>query len=255
MIKFFRKIRQNLLSEGKTEKYLKYAVGEIILVVIGILIALSINNWNENRKKIAQEQSILERLQADITSDLIDITSQMGTIKENTKQLSFCVDVILGNSESNLLDFRKNFSPILSLTFFDQNKTTFNNIVSSEQIEVIKNKKLADSITKYYNFNYKGWDTAMLDYTRNIIAPFMLNFDHMPLASEGTENENFTKIDINNSKIIPKTIKDYQEEVFILNSLRQKIYNMEGQQLAYENLKIYMGKLLKQLNNELEYQK
>ena len=50
MIKFFRKIRQNLLIENKTGKYLKYAIGEIILVVIGILIALQINNWNEQRK-------------------------------------------------------------------------------------------------------------------------------------------------------------------------------------------------------------
>lgn len=46
MIKFFRNIRQNLLAEGKTSKYLKYALGEIVLVVIGILIALSINTWN-----------------------------------------------------------------------------------------------------------------------------------------------------------------------------------------------------------------
>ncbi|WNH07971.1 DUF6090 family protein [Thalassobellus suaedae] len=50
MIKFFRKIRQDLLSKGKTGKYLKYAIGEIILVVIGILIALQINTWNENKK-------------------------------------------------------------------------------------------------------------------------------------------------------------------------------------------------------------
>ncbi len=50
MIKFFRKIRQDLLSKGKTGKYLKYAIGEIVLVVIGILIALQINNANENRK-------------------------------------------------------------------------------------------------------------------------------------------------------------------------------------------------------------
>lgn len=50
MIKFFRKIRQNLVSEGKAVNYLKYAIGEIILVVIGILIALQINNWNEERK-------------------------------------------------------------------------------------------------------------------------------------------------------------------------------------------------------------
>ena len=51
MIKFFRKIRQNLITEGKTGKYLKYAIGEIALVVIGILIALQINNWNEGRKQ------------------------------------------------------------------------------------------------------------------------------------------------------------------------------------------------------------
>jgi len=51
MIKFFRKIRQNLLRENKTRKYYKYAIGEITLVVIGILIALQINNWNENIEK------------------------------------------------------------------------------------------------------------------------------------------------------------------------------------------------------------
>ena len=61
MIKFFRKIRQNLLLENKTGKYFKYAIGEIILVVIGILIALNINNWNESRKL---EDSKLHLMQA-----------------------------------------------------------------------------------------------------------------------------------------------------------------------------------------------
>ena len=65
MIKFFRKIRQNLLAEGKTGKYLKYAVGEIILVVIGILIALQINNWNENRKLQIKSYDYLKRLKVD----------------------------------------------------------------------------------------------------------------------------------------------------------------------------------------------
>ena len=50
MIKFFRKIRRKLLTENKISKYLLYAIGEIILVVIGILIALQVNNWNEDRK-------------------------------------------------------------------------------------------------------------------------------------------------------------------------------------------------------------
>ncbi|NNC44454.1 MAG: hypothetical protein HKN99_01055 [Winogradskyella sp.] len=55
MIKFFRKIRYNLMEQNKTGKYFKYAIGEIILVVIGILIALQINNWNEQRKEKQQE--------------------------------------------------------------------------------------------------------------------------------------------------------------------------------------------------------
>lgn len=66
MIKFFRKIRRNLLSEGKTGKYFKYAIGEIVLVVIGILIALQINNWNENRKS----DNILKNYYNQILKDL-----------------------------------------------------------------------------------------------------------------------------------------------------------------------------------------
>ena len=62
MIKFFRKIRQNLLSEGKTGKYLKYAIGEIVLVMLGILLALSINNWNQHRIDINKEIKALTDL-------------------------------------------------------------------------------------------------------------------------------------------------------------------------------------------------
>jgi len=62
MIKFFRNIRQNLINEGKTARYLKYAVGEIVLVVIGILIALSINNWNQYQQNKKLEQATLKAL-------------------------------------------------------------------------------------------------------------------------------------------------------------------------------------------------
>ena len=65
MIKFFRRIRQNLLSEGKTGKYLKYAIGEVLLVVIGILIALQINNSNELRKANEEEAILLSDLKED----------------------------------------------------------------------------------------------------------------------------------------------------------------------------------------------
>ncbi len=66
MIKFFRKIRQKLLTENKFSKYLFYAIGEIVLVVIGILIALQINNWNENRKQQIKLQQIYHEILADL---------------------------------------------------------------------------------------------------------------------------------------------------------------------------------------------
>jgi hypothetical protein len=66
MIKFFRRIRQNLLTENKFSKYLVYAIGEIVLVVIGILIALQINNWNENRKQQIKLQQIYHEILADL---------------------------------------------------------------------------------------------------------------------------------------------------------------------------------------------
>jgi hypothetical protein len=70
MIKFFRHIRQNLLAENKTGKYLKYAIGEIILVVIGILIALQINNWNETQKANQKQILILTELLNSINNNL-----------------------------------------------------------------------------------------------------------------------------------------------------------------------------------------
>jgi hypothetical protein len=70
MIKFFRKIRQSLLTENRFSKYLLYAVGEILLVVIGILIALQVNEWNENRKNKFEEYRILVNLKAEIQDNL-----------------------------------------------------------------------------------------------------------------------------------------------------------------------------------------
>ena len=69
MIKFFRHIRQNLIMQNKTANYFKYAIGEIVLVVIGILIALQINNWNEIRKTNLEEQRALLNIQSDFSKN------------------------------------------------------------------------------------------------------------------------------------------------------------------------------------------
>jgi hypothetical protein len=82
MIKFFRKTRQNLLAEGRTGKYVKYAIGEIILVVIGILIALQINNWNEGRKNHKKEAILIKNIIEDLNSDTAHINQALDELEE-----------------------------------------------------------------------------------------------------------------------------------------------------------------------------
>ena len=81
MLKFFRKIRQNMIKENKVNKYLLYAIGEIALVVIGILIALQINNWNEERKGIIKEYAVLNNLIQDLKLDSTSHNKNYKTLK------------------------------------------------------------------------------------------------------------------------------------------------------------------------------
>jgi hypothetical protein len=81
MIKFFRHIRQRLIQEKNMGKYLKYAIGEILLVVIGILIAIQINNWNENRKKQALELELLKQVNSEIESLEYDVSTDLTFLK------------------------------------------------------------------------------------------------------------------------------------------------------------------------------
>lgn len=87
MIKFFSKIRRSLLSENKFSQYLVYAIGEIILVVLGILIALQINNWNDVKKSQKEEKVYLEALRSEFSSNLIKIETAISSCETLTNQL------------------------------------------------------------------------------------------------------------------------------------------------------------------------
>ena len=73
MIRFFRIIRQQLLTQNRFSKYMIYAIGEIILVVIGILLALKVNNWNEKQNNLKYEQSILQELKKEFENNLAQL--------------------------------------------------------------------------------------------------------------------------------------------------------------------------------------
>ena len=151
MIKFFRKIRYDLMEKNKTGKYLKYAIGEIILVIIGILIALSINNWNENRKLKIEEQNSLKDLRTEIVSNIEALSS---AIESNHKSYN------LGQKFIKLLDDREAFdvmpdsvfrsdylSMVYSISTFDPIMGILNSMISSGKINNISNKELLYSLS------------------------------------------------------------------------------------------------------------
>jgi len=114
MIKFFRQIRQNLIMENKTANYIKYAIGEIVLVVIGILIALQINNWNEDRKTNLEEQRALLNIHSDFSKNevlLMDlITTTQSSIDAGIKILNYT-----GNKEKPKTE--DEFNDLLNILF------------------------------------------------------------------------------------------------------------------------------------------
>src|SRR5210317_1021130 len=108
MIKFFRKIRFNLMNENKTGKYLKYAIGEIVLVVIGILIALSINNWNEDRKNRIYEKRALKELLTSLKKDAELNQFIMTNINGRNEAINYILSFVdSGNIETDIIFMNK----------------------------------------------------------------------------------------------------------------------------------------------------
>ena len=147
MIKFFRKIRQQLLMENKTSKYFKYAVGEIILVVIGILIALQINNWNENRKELLSESKILKTLNDEFSENKITLDSTLVVLNKTAKALSFVLKHIDNTIKLKLSP--QQLDSVLYLTisnpYWKRSEFTLRNLENTGKLSSLSNKKLKES--------------------------------------------------------------------------------------------------------------
>jgi hypothetical protein len=156
MIKLFRNIRKNLLAEGKTTKYLKYAIGEIILVVIGILIALSINNWNENRNKSNLETQYRSRLLEDLMEEKAIMEATLNYSMEVHRHAKRAMIKFEHSSQivekplEGLIDFYQ-ASQIQSPATA---KSTYQELIASGQINLIKDIDLKTSLIRYYEYDW-----------------------------------------------------------------------------------------------------
>ncbi len=153
MLKFFRRIRQKLLDKGSLRKYSLYALGEILLVMIGILLALQVNNWNEGRKEKKLELQLLEGLKSDLNGSINDMTQvlRIDSIMINNGELLI---EILENEASTYQDsMAQLFGWIEIWDPFEPRMMAYENL-RSIGYDVISNNTLRSNIVYLFDNGY-----------------------------------------------------------------------------------------------------
>jgi len=184
MIKFFRKIRQNLISEGKSLSYLKYALGEITLVVIGILIALQVNNWNNERKDLKKENYYLNSIKTSIQLSQNELNRVISDAKETSSSADTLFsllahekyDLLDGITLDSLLFIAGDYSimtlndggiqEILNTGSLDLIKDENIRLVLASWNERMNNIRKFEGETEYFSHNFNQYFIQFFDFSR-----------------------------------------------------------------------------------------
>ena len=258
MIKLFRNIRKNLLDTGKTTRYFKYAIGEIILVVFGILIALQVNNWNLANKERTQEIKYLKSLKVDLETDIVNLDKVMD---DRLKKVSSAV-ALLSSSPPKSVDQIKVIDSLKEDVFvwssFTPRTNTLDEMISSGYI----NKITADSI-KFYLLSVieknekltlhrehmrHEYDHYLYDRSMPIleINPF-LNFDSF-LQRKFIPNVLSQK---DEAQVIAQ-VTTFIEDMVIRNGLKLAVRNNLSLHLSCISLKSEIEKLIPFINEDID---
>jgi hypothetical protein len=195
MIKVFRKIRQKLLSENKASKYFLYALGEIGLVVIGILIALQINNWNDQRIEDNIETQILEELNKGLLIDRDRMVNELDIIHHDIKRLN--------KLDALLEDTNYKYTPYLDTLFgagygvrmIKLNKALYEDI-KAVGLRILKDENIRFSVINLFEDNYASIHQLfdIETHVNELSRPYFLhNFHNIQFHVASTPND-FNKV-------------------------------------------------------------
>jgi Family of unknown function (DUF6090) len=206
MIKLFRNIRHQLLNEGKTISYLKYAIGEIVLVMIGILLALQVNNWNEAQKDKATERDYMDRLINEISLD----TSYFDNIKKQFEYKETRMKRVISAWQSSTLNVKdslqyiNDFRSAGDIDPWYVEPVTWTQLIQTGDLKLIRDKDVLDELFNYYNLIKKTSDNFNL-FPMNMTNKAREHWTE-PFVQEAYENFNAINdlIKLPNTKVFEK---------------------------------------------------
>jgi hypothetical protein len=202
MIKFFRKIRQNLLSEGKKGKYLKYAIGEIILVVIGILIAIQLNAVKNKNDKRNEEITHLENILSDLKQDKTELQKIIERRKSKSMSAKIMENYYHTRKVDNFNDYYSNWTNVLYWEAHNPSFITFKELINSGKLSALSNervKQLLLQIDYKYNELFEVRKHMYDDYTEYLYGPFadIIDYENAIIAwSEPNREIELSKEDV-----------------------------------------------------------
>jgi hypothetical protein len=252
MIKFFRKIRQNMIKENRISKYMLYAIGEIILVVIGILFALQINNWNQKDKSDQLANVYLIDFKHDLETDITSLEKRINDNKALSKTIdSIFLTLATKNKLSNreLMHFYNQHASLTSESYFIPEKITIRQFEGSNNTQLISSKTIKVKLFKYYSENDRnemnGEKSLQLYqhffFSKEIVQP-LLSGDI--LYNLGGSTLGRANLDLNELRMN----SDY------IWSLGGKKANSDTQTSHYEYIKVMAEDLIKTIDSEFESQ-
>ncbi len=246
---------------GKTGKYLKYAIGEIVLVVIGILIALSINNFNEQKKQKTKEIELLSNLNRTLETDLKNSIYFKKEINISQKSISIILEHLINDLPySDSLKFH--FSSISNIPQIKLNSSVFESL-KSESLTLVSNRALRQDLIMFYDNIVTSQKERNTEYRHLIYESFtnllITRFDEFWKSNafdlmEDSEFEDYTfqnePLQGEMTPIDYEVLKNDQEFLFYLKSLK----NVNFWLLEFENFGVETSirELLKDISMELE---
>lgn len=244
MINFYRKIRQNLLSEGKAGKYFKYAFGEIILVVIGILIALGINNWNIKNVQQNEVRTYLASLKSNLIQDTLSLTFRTQSIEQNIQIFDSIISQISVDEPTSALDSQFTIA-LFSTHRFVTEKNSFEDLTSNGKFGLIENKEIKEEILSYYSFIENSslpFSISLETYTREILAPYFMNNYQLEFPID---------LDLNLDESI-QVVSENKNVLFELNAIKYRYFILKQLIEIYAVITTDAKRIIELIDSELQ---